>query len=107
MGCDITIFKSSVVSEDETTKTTQIRRTEILDWKSWELGELLVEEMELHNGCTTTVNPEMVINCLQKYLTGEECSEDSYFKQKVEECIAVINPVLESGDETISVNVWY
>lgn len=106
MGCEVMIYKSSVVSEDRSTNTTLIERTEILDTKSWELGELLAGATEAPNGSTTTANPEAVVNCLQEYLHSEECNDDD-MRREVQECIGQILPVLTSDKDTIAVNVWY
>ena len=105
MGCECSIYRTTEKSHDQQTRTTQLVRTEILDLKSWELGELLTEETEAPNGHTVTADPTLVISALSEYLETEDCA--SYeVADEVKDCIKEIETAEEAGD-SISINVWY
>ena len=106
MGCEISIYKTKVVSEDPSIRMTLLERTKLLDTKSAELGEALVLATEAPNGCTTTADPDVVLNVLNDYVSQNEFEYDG-MKEELEECISDVKSAIDEKETTVSVNVWW
>ena len=106
MGVDIAVYKTKLVSEDQSTCTALLERTELLDTKSAELGEALVLATEAPNGCTTTVDPYVVLDVLNDYISRNEF-EYAGMKEQIEECISDVKSAIDEKETTVSVNVWW
>ena len=76
MGCEISIYKTTVVSNDVSTSTELMERTELLDYKSYELGEILAGALELPNGRTCSADPVHLAALLTDYRDDSENDDD-------------------------------
>jgi len=105
MGCDIAVYQTKTISEDLSAGVAIQERHEILDFKSWTLGELLISATEAPNGYTTTACPERVLEALKEYYSSDELDADD--KKYINECIEKLKGIIKADKDTVSVNIWY
>ena len=106
MGCEICLYQTKTISEDVSTATVLQERHELLDWRSWELGELLAQVTEAPNGYTTTCDPTPVLEVIREYMdTSEDVDDDK--KQIFKDCIKTLEEIIKEDKDTVSVNIWY
>ena len=105
MGCDIAVYKTKELSRDASKGIVVLERTELLDTKSWELGELMPA---VPNGCTTTVDPSEVIEALEAFQP-----DDDDMIEEIQSCKTELAAIIQSKidgtwpSDTVSLNVWY
>ena len=105
MGCDISVYKTTTVSTDVSTSTELLERTELLDYKSWELGEILAGALETPNGCTCSVDPVHLASLLTDYRDDPDC--DDCEEEMLTDCISEVVDTIDDDKSAIYVNVWW